>query len=285
MKIAVLLQCHKQAEQINGLLDSLRHPDVDVYIHVDRKSNVEKALRLHERMHLLPDAVRVDVQWGNISQVDATQNLMQYASNHGRYDFYWLISGQDVLLKPMGHIVELFAQDPLHAWISVSEGKLFSKRCQLYYPRWMIGRSILRRGIKKLYILATGGNCRTFRVFQRSGSPVAQFYFGSSWWALPGRDVLWMLEYMEAHPRYKEYLRNSVCPDECFFQTLYMLSPFEKKYRGCPCYVKWSGGRGGSPDILKMEDLPQLRASDKLIARKFDVSYDPQVISVLQEGI
>ena len=38
MKIAFLMQCHKNPEQINLLLKALKHPQVDVYVHVDSKS-------------------------------------------------------------------------------------------------------------------------------------------------------------------------------------------------------------------------------------------------------
>ena len=34
MKIAFLMQCHKNPEQINLLLKALKHPQVDVYDHV-----------------------------------------------------------------------------------------------------------------------------------------------------------------------------------------------------------------------------------------------------------
>lgn len=38
MKLAVLLQCHKKVKQVNRLLSTLEHLDVDVLVHVDRKS-------------------------------------------------------------------------------------------------------------------------------------------------------------------------------------------------------------------------------------------------------
>lgn len=38
MKVAFLMQCHKNPEQINLLLKALKHPQVDVYVHVDSKS-------------------------------------------------------------------------------------------------------------------------------------------------------------------------------------------------------------------------------------------------------
>lgn len=38
MRVAFLMQCHKNPEQINLLLDALNHPMADVFVHVDKKS-------------------------------------------------------------------------------------------------------------------------------------------------------------------------------------------------------------------------------------------------------
>ena len=42
MKVAFLMQCHKNPEQINLLLEALNHPMVDVFVHVDKKSQAIK---------------------------------------------------------------------------------------------------------------------------------------------------------------------------------------------------------------------------------------------------
>ena len=35
MKLAILMLCHKNAEQINLFLDILKHPDIEFFIHID----------------------------------------------------------------------------------------------------------------------------------------------------------------------------------------------------------------------------------------------------------
>lgn len=49
MKIAVLIQCHKNAYQINLLLNKLNHPDIDCYLHIDRKADFEEQI-IHRKM-------------------------------------------------------------------------------------------------------------------------------------------------------------------------------------------------------------------------------------------
>lgn len=46
MRIAVLIQCHKDLQQVNFLLDKLAHPQIDCYVHVDKKADfADKILR------------------------------------------------------------------------------------------------------------------------------------------------------------------------------------------------------------------------------------------------
>lgn len=106
MKIAFLMQCHKNPEQINILLKALKHPQVDIFVHVDSKSeNTRDAIEKNEGIYLLPKRDCVDVQWAQFSQVQATLNLLNAAIYRG-YSHYFLISGQDFPIKSIEEIVD-----------------------------------------------------------------------------------------------------------------------------------------------------------------------------------
>lgn len=84
MKIAFLMQCHKNPEQINLLLKALKHPQVDVYVHVDAKSeNIREDIEKSDGVYLLPKKDCIDVQWAQFSQVQATLNLLNAAISRG----------------------------------------------------------------------------------------------------------------------------------------------------------------------------------------------------------
>ena len=72
MKIAVLIQCHKNAKQINLLLNKLNHPDIDCYLHIDKKAYFDslgiQGLRKLEKC-------QVDVL-GNISFVHKEKRML-----------------------------------------------------------------------------------------------------------------------------------------------------------------------------------------------------------------
>ena len=111
-KQAILIQCHKNPEQVNMLLDALQHPDVDIFVHVDKKSDIGSQLMTSSQIHILPDKYRVDVQWATFSQVQATLNLLRFASHQGNYEHYWLCSGQDYPIKPIDDIVQFLHSKP-----------------------------------------------------------------------------------------------------------------------------------------------------------------------------
>ena len=84
MKVAFLMQCHKNPKQINLLLKALKHPQVDVFIHVDSKNeNIRENIEKIDGVYLLPKKDCVDVQWAQFSQVKATLNLLYAAISRG----------------------------------------------------------------------------------------------------------------------------------------------------------------------------------------------------------
>ena len=132
-KQAILIQCHKNPEQINMLLSALKNPDVDIYIHADKKSDITSELQTSTQIHILPDKYRVDVQWARFSQVRATLNLLGYASHHGKYEHYWLMSGQDFPIKPIDEIVNILHNNSdtnfVQLWPSRNGGGYRKSRC------------------------------------------------------------------------------------------------------------------------------------------------------------
>lgn len=84
MKVAFLMQCHKNPEQINLLLEALNHPMVDVFVHVDKKSQaIKDKITQRAGIYILPEQQCVDVQWAQYSQVEATLQLLRAAVNRG----------------------------------------------------------------------------------------------------------------------------------------------------------------------------------------------------------
>lgn len=288
MKIAVLCQCHKNAAQVNRLINALRYRDVfDFYIHVDKKSSIDKSIICSSNVFVLSNDERVDVLWGDISQVEATLSLIR--ATHGKhYDYYWLISGQDFPIKSPEYIVNRLSQNPENSYIDLFQGKVHQekdlKRNEVYYFRWMMKRGVINRAAKRFYIEITGGWKKTYSLFKRRKIKQLNmpFYFGSSWWCLNGKAIQWIVDYINNNPEYIKFYQNSLCPDESFFQTLFMNSPFEKTRKPYLTYVNWPS-ESSNPQILTYEDKDNILASQFLIARKFDVNVDGKIVEYLEK--
>lgn len=288
MRIAILIQCHKNPKQINLLLERLNHPDIDCYLHIDKKADFADKIIHRENVFVLPDEQRVSVEWAQISQVTATLNLLNtaVAGIRGGYDYYWLISGQDWPLRSVEEIVEFFMQHNgenfIQYWSSKNFGKHiqnnFDKRNQIYFPEGIIGRKYWQKVLKRGWVEISGGYNRTWKLFQRKQLEV-DFYFGSQWWCLSKETVNWINNYLAENPDFYDFYRSSSTPDESFFHTLVMLSPFGAKTTDNLLYQHFQKG-ANSPDVLTADDLQRAKESKYLVMRKVDMDVDDWFLSI-----
>ena len=54
MKIAYIILCHKNAKQINTMIDVLNDNDNAFFIRLDKKSNIESFIKTGSNIHILP---------------------------------------------------------------------------------------------------------------------------------------------------------------------------------------------------------------------------------------
>ena len=277
MKLAVLMQCHKDPWQINRCFDVMKHQDVEFFVHVDRKSNILNDIEKRLDVHLVPDDLRVDVQWGTFSQVQATLNLINFTKKYGEYDYYFLISGQDYPIKTIENLLEYIDNNGNKNYIdlfpsqnnTIGKQTNYDKRNQIVYPKWMLKRSNIIRLIRRAWVEITGGYSKTLEIFKRKDIPDFKFYFGSSWWCLNNSFIAYVIDYISKEKSYVQFFSKACCPDESFFQTLIMNSPFADTVYPYLTYVDWTSG-GSSPKDLTVADFDKIRKSDKYMARKIN---------------
>lgn len=286
MKIAILIQCHKNPKQINLLLDRLNHPDMDCYLHIDKKADFENEIIKNEHVFILPDKKRISVEWAQISQVKATLNMLDMARGMKKYDYYWLISGQDWPIRSAYEIVDFFQKRDGTDFISYLNSKNhgehkqnnLDKRNQIYFPISIIGRKPWQKIIRRSWVEITGGYNKTWNIFQRKQLGI-DFYFGSQWWALSHRTVAWVMQYLIMNPNYYKFYKNTICPDESFFQTLVMMSPYADESTDYLTYLHFQKG-SNSPDILLKNDIAMAKKSKYLTMRKVDIDIDDSFLLI-----
>lgn len=289
MKIAYIVLCHKNLDQTNQLINQLDNGLCDFYVHIDKKCatfNFDSS-----NVFLVPDHDRIDVKWAHVSMVYATLNAMKLVKATSReYDYVFLLSGQDFPIKSNDEIQAFLNQNKGSNFIEVldhsSEDYLrYLKRNTLKYSECLMGRAFLPKALKKILIILTGGQNRTFSAFKRKNTTGVDFEFGSQWWAITYECFNWILNYAEEHKELLEYYKNCLTPDESFFQTIFMLSPYKDTKKDFLTYLEWDKNNN-NPRILLENDIEMLiNLKDKIFARKFDETVDQKAIMDLKNKI
>lgn len=285
MKIAYLLLCHKNDLQINHLLGELTRDGSDCYIHIDSKSSLDIIIE-SSQIKILPDSMRIDVGWARNSMVRATLNLVEYLMIQGKeYDYVCLLSGQDYPIKSATERQAFFDKNNGLNFIEILDHssylfKRYSKRNAIYYPDCLYKRDLFHKLAKKVYIYLTGGYKHTNFIFRRKNTSGIHFEYGSQWWCLTFECINWMYTFVKEHVSV-DYFDHSLTPDECFFQSVFMMSPFKNKHADKIMYLEWIENKN-NPRLIKKEDYANLlKLESFLFARKFDFNVDKDIICAL----
>ena len=292
MRIAFIMLCHKDPEQVNMLVRKLSEfREADVYIHVDgNHAQVREGIEQRDNVYLIPLERSCYIQWGSVDIVKATLQLIRQVKASGKnYDYIWLVSGQDYPICPVGEIEKRLAAQPGMNYIeTIVPGQerydWYRKLYEMAYPSWINKNSVPIKVIKRLYIAVTGGHRHTFKPFIRRKPFDFDFYFGSQWWTLTADAAYEILAYSDAHPEILTYYEKCIIPDECFFQTLFMRGPYRDQRSMNLTYINWEKIRR-SPETLTISDLEKLRkeAETFCFARKFERGESGALIEKLQQ--
>ena len=108
-KHAYLIMAHKCDYTLRTLIEMLDYPLNDIFIHMDLKNkgfSKESLPRcLYSKVHITQ---RINVSWGGASMIKAELLLLKTACKAGKYEYYHLISGEDLPLKTNDYIYSFF---------------------------------------------------------------------------------------------------------------------------------------------------------------------------------
>lgn len=288
IRIAFIMLCHKNPEQINLLINKLTEfSNSDIYIHVDLKyPELRAQINKQDNVFVIPVESSRTIRWGSIDLVEATiQLIRQVRQSNKEYDYIWLLSGQDYPVLPVkvienylsSHLGQNFIQtilpgDKRYNW--------YRKLYEMAYPTWINSESFFVKCIKRLYILFTGGHSRIFSCYVRKKPFVFDFAFGSQWWVLTSEAAFEILDYSDSHPEILQYYKKSIIPDESFFQTIFMRGPYSEQRTGNLTFINWKSNRR-HPEILTIKDLRLLqeKSAEFCFARKFKYPDSFELIS------
>jgi hypothetical protein len=278
MKQVFLIQAHKDLAQLNALVAQLRDADFLVYVNLDRKCALDPAAVDPAARQI---AHRIDVHWGAFSQVQAVLNsLVQIVAEVPAFDKVTFLSAQDFPLlsnvRLKAELAQLRAYELLDTVpIGPAPGQWAADfRYQYFY--WVdAGRALRLVGnVANMLMRAAGVTRRMHGGMQPFG--------GSSWWALSRDCVQMLLARVEREPRLLRFFRAVGCPDELFFQTLIMNSPFDARVLGRNFrYIQWPVNGARNPEVLDEHDFDRIAASGAHFCRKLDSHLSAALIPLL----
>jgi hypothetical protein len=277
MRQVILIHAHKDIGQLNALVAQLLDDDFLIYVNVDASSAIDVA-GLHPAARLVRP--RIAIRWGDFSQVEATLHSMrQVVAEAGAFDKLLFISAQDAPLLPNRRLkIELAAlagRELLDCVAVGPQGWPCAERYQYFH----------RDGGGAPAVLACRAANRIMRLggLRRRMVNGWQPWGGSSWWALSRECVAAIVARVRKDPAILRFFRSVSCPDELFFQTLVMNSPFGARvvpdnFR----HIQWSGAGARNPKVLDEGDFAAISASRAHFCRKLDAAASAGLLPLLR---
>lgn len=264
-KHAFLIIAHNNFLVLERLIESLKSPRADIFLHVDSKVKTLPAFLKETEVIVLNN--RVDTRWGDVSQIETEFALFKEAFDRGGYSHYHVISGTHFPLLPINTILD---------YCDGNQGKtIFCGLCKAskkqeywklrlfnFFTRYLSdSNSFVKTSAQKLR-RATLQVQEFFGVERNKG---VNFYKASNWASFTEEAVGYLL----GHNSYIMKLFNKTfCGDEFFAPTLLMASPLKGKIVNYNQYLKVDMG-DANPRYLTNEDFDMVMESGCMFARKF----------------
>lgn len=305
-KHAYLIIAHNKFKQLSFLINLLDDSRNDIYILIDKKSSFNA-----DDQQLIKNSVKfskifllhnVSINWGDYSQIKAELTLFEAAYQHNIYEYYHLLSGQDLPLHNQNYIHTFFDAHPNKIFLSVPSPQIYS---QVNIPKRVIynyhfiklhGRSKLNRYGKKFFRILENLNFLVQKITgitSKKTESLPPIHYASNWVSLNNEAVGYLL----AHEKdIQNIFQHAFLCDELFVPTILLNQPkFQKmlysenhihdrpdELQGNLRYINWWDG---SPYVWTDNDLSKLeyaRNLGHLFSRKFNLSDSPKVKSLIK---
>jgi hypothetical protein len=272
--LCILVMAHNHEILLRSLLKKLAHPQVLVFVHIDKKS-----FALFDRLSGTPGIRliqnRVNVHWAHISQAEAVfASYKEIIAGGYSFAHFMVISGQDYPIRPIPELLKFLADRQEKSFISYAplakDGwRVARKRYRYYY---YVPAEKLWRGI----MLITG----IHRKFPLGLKP----YGGAQWINLAREHMDYVLDFWEKNPGLTKFMKTTRFPEEMIFQSILLNSAFQKQCVNNDLrFVKWLPGKS-NPEILTEQHKQEIMdATDKYFARKFESQLSATLITSLDK--
>ena len=103
---------------------------------------------------------------------------------------------------------------------------------------------------------------------------------------MPMNVIEYINNFIRQNTKFVNFYHHVFIPDEMFFQTILMNSPFSNQVENNPIhYINWNPKRYPLPVVFGKEDFDAIKNSNKLFARKFDMNFDSEILDLIDNEI
>jgi hypothetical protein len=273
MPQAILITAYKNQNQLIDLINQFPDNYFNIYIHLDKKSLIDKhhfknILSIKRNVTLLS---KYKVNWGSRNHLKSILFLAKIALGNSQNYFFHLITGQDKLIK---------SPNDLFNHLDTSKDYIQTVPYPVsYMPKggrdWFEYYNFydLLDAKKHLKYIRIIRNLQIkFGIKRSFDKPFPHKYYGSTYWSLTRETLQYVIDYTHTTPFFLNRLKHTFCAEELYFPTIVLNSPragnvINDNLR----FIKWeANGKAGSPKVLTDSDWPEILASGKLFARKFE---------------
>ena len=265
-KHAYLIMAHDNFKVLKLLIESLDDARHDIYLHVDKKvKQIPDFFVSCAKLLVVKD--RIDVRWGDISQVSCQILLLQKAlESKESYARYHMISGTHFPLKSTGEIYDFFQRSPAHEIISIMGKDAQEMRFKLgFYHFFVAGLSHPKKYIQRISNWAWRAVLKIQKVIKFSRSMDFVPLKASSWMSLTPDAASYVVENKKV---LLKRFRYTFCADEYFIPYL-LLDNHKFRILDEPNLLYTDFMNAASPRNLTMSDYEMLTHSEFIFARKF----------------
>ena len=266
MKHAYLIMAHNQFLSLKELVATLDDERNDIFVHFDKKVKETPSLSTRfSKLVILKN--RVDVVWGDLSQIKAEYALFKAAFVPGKYAYYHIISGTHFPLK---------SNDELHKWFEACNGACVLKPVPLseeeiqmrfgYYHFFLKHLISRNKTVNKAYHLGWRAilGIQKALIIKRDTS----FIKGkASQWCSLNEDAVELI--LKKENEMMKKFRRSFCCDEFFVRSIIDNTDVPVLYDDKLCHVEFVYT---TPRYFKEEDYDLLIGSGALFFRKMSDS-------------
>lgn len=273
-KHAYLIMAHHRMDLLLRLVNALDDERNDLYIHLDKKYKGNEVISA--QFSKIIWIKRTDVRWGGYSQIRCELDLLKAALNRGMsYQYYHLLTGASYPIKPKEYIFDFFNKNDGFQFVGFSQSKEGYERVKNRFLFNELGKLENRFSHKiKIYIRKKAIKLQNILKIDYFKKYHMTFKKGLTYWSIKDDFAKYIVENEKL---IHGILKNSLCGDEVFVQTLLFNSPYknqiynlDNEYLGCMVYAAWhNSAEEGAPNFV-LRDFEKIKDTKELYGYKFE---------------